>query len=420
MGAFKKQSWVEVYRVRCRIPKIMKVFNRKLGGGVKLSFWSMTLMVLICLVLAESSRVRGAQQTPVPERILVSNSRSSLGTQVNLSASVRVGDFNADGNLDVAVANGRHWPQQNFIFLNQGNARFNQVWLLGTNQSTSYASEIADMDGDGDLDVVVGNDMAPNLLFLNKGRAEFEKGIPFGNVSSVRSLTLSDLDSDGDVDVLVTCRGRQNYYCLNDGKANLGTPHPFGEQNDSTIDVVVADLNRDGFNDLILANRDKQQNFVLLSDGKLGFDQKIPFGSGKDETRSVAVGDLNGDGHLDLALANIGEPNQILFGDGKGGFGDSKLLSDSRNSSYAVALADMNQDQIPDLVFANAGQLNAMYLNQGDGTSYAVSKFGLPEGRTYGLVVADFNGDAYPDVLTANSDALNWVYLNRANLRDHK
>jgi hypothetical protein len=301
-------------------------------------------MVLICWVQSGASLLRGAHPPPVSERILVSNSRTSLGTQENLTASVRAGDLNADGNLDVVVANGRHWPQQNFIFLNQGNARFNQVWLLGTNQSTSYASEIADMDGDGDLDIVVGNDMAPNLLFLNNGHAEFEKGIPFGSVSSVRSLTLSDLDSDGDVDVLVTCRGRQNYYCLNDGKANLGIPQPFGEQSDSTIDVVVADLNRDGFNDLILANRDQQQNFVLLNDGQLGFDQKIPFGTGKDETRSVAVGDLNRDGHLDLALANIGEPNQILFGDGKGGFGKSKLLSDSRNSSYAVAIVDMNQD----------------------------------------------------------------------------
>ena len=254
---------------------------------MKLPVPSIALMVLICFVLCEPELLKGAQQTPVSERILVANSRSSLGTQKNLTASVRVGDLNADGNIDVVVANGRHWPQQNFIFLNQGNARFNQVWLLGANHSTSYASEIADMDGDGDLDIVVGNDMAPNLLFLNNGRAEFQQGVPFGTVSSVRSLTLSDLDGDGDVDVLVTCRGRQNYFCLNDGKANLGTPRPFGELNDSTIDVAVADLNRDGFNDLILANRDRQQNFVLLNDGNLGFGQKIPFGTGKDATRSV-------------------------------------------------------------------------------------------------------------------------------------
>ena len=222
-------------------------------------------MLLSCIVLSETALLGALQQTVVSERVLVSNSRTSLGAQANLTASVRVGDLNADGNLDLVVANGRHWPQQNFIFLNQGNARFNQVWLLGTNQSTSYASEIADMDGDGDLDVVVGNDMAPNLIFLNNGRAEFENGIPFGIVSSVRSLTLSDLDSDGDVDVLVTCRGRQNYYCLNDGKANLGTPKPFGEQSDSTIDVVVADLNCDGFNDLVLANRDHQQILTVMA-----------------------------------------------------------------------------------------------------------------------------------------------------------
>jgi len=60
----------------------------------------------------------------VAERMFVANSRTLLGTQSNRTASVRLGDLDGDDDLDIAVANGRHWPQQNFVFFNQGRARF--------------------------------------------------------------------------------------------------------------------------------------------------------------------------------------------------------------------------------------------------------------------------------------------------------
>ncbi|MCP4887729.1 MAG: VCBS repeat-containing protein, partial [Planctomycetaceae bacterium] len=86
------------------------------------------------------------------ERRFVSNPRMTLGTGANLSAAVRIADLNGDGQPDVVVANGRHWPQQNYIFFNQGRAKFNLQRPLGKDLSTSYATEPADLDGDGDLD----------------------------------------------------------------------------------------------------------------------------------------------------------------------------------------------------------------------------------------------------------------------------
>ena len=62
-------------------------------------------------------------------------------------------------------ANGRHWPQQNFVFLNQSRARFNVARPLGVDLSTSYACEFADLDRDGDVDIAVGNDTAPCFVF---------------------------------------------------------------------------------------------------------------------------------------------------------------------------------------------------------------------------------------------------------------
>ncbi len=103
------------------------------------------------------------------ERIFQSSSRLTLGTDANLSASVCIADIDCDNDLDVVVANGRHWPQQNFLLINQGLARFNVQRALGEERSTTYASEVADLDGDDDLDIAVGNDMAPNRIFLGDG-----------------------------------------------------------------------------------------------------------------------------------------------------------------------------------------------------------------------------------------------------------
>ena len=107
------------------------------------------------------------------------------------SASITHGDIDGDGDADVIIANGRHWPDQNEIFLNDGASRFKIAYDLGKYRSTSYAAELADLDGDGDLDIATGNDRAPNRLFFNDGKGHFtEKGTFGANNSNTRNLTL--------------------------------------------------------------------------------------------------------------------------------------------------------------------------------------------------------------------------------------
>ena len=100
-----------------------------------------------------------------------------------------MGDLNGDKHLDIVVANGQHWPEQDFIFFNQGNAKFSVMRPLGIDRTTTYACEVADLDGDGDLDIATGNDMALGRTFLNDGFGRFTEHGTFGEVSSVRSLT---------------------------------------------------------------------------------------------------------------------------------------------------------------------------------------------------------------------------------------
>ena len=92
-----------------------------------------------------------------------------LGTRTDRSAGVALGDVDGDGDLDAIVANGRHWAQENEVFLNNGAGTFTVAHPLSLRRSTSYAAPLADLDGDGDLDVAVANDRAPNRVYQNDG-----------------------------------------------------------------------------------------------------------------------------------------------------------------------------------------------------------------------------------------------------------
>ena len=349
---------------------------------------------------------------PLAAQSFKTSTRLTLGTDAYRSASVRAGDLDGDGDLDLVVANGRHWPQQNFAFLNKGTGQFTIMRPLGTDRATSYACELADFDGDGDLDLATGNDMAPCQIFLNDGTANFTFKENFGGVSSVRSMTVADVDGDGDQDILLACRGRANQLCLNDGQGGFHKEVEFGTGSDATIAVKTGDINGDGHLDLVLANRNNQPNAWLINDGSLNFDQQIKFGDPQSQTRAVAVGDFDADGDLDWATANIKQPNRVFLGDGKGGVKTSIEVGPPENRSYCIDAADLDDDGDLDLVVGNVGQPNSLFFNEDSGKRFRHESFDKQNHATYGLVVADINSDGRPDLVTANSDAINQVFLN--------
>ena len=367
-----------------------------------------TFLLAICLPVLTIHAQTGRGLTPS----LIKNDRLTLGTESNRSASVRMGDVDGDGDLDVVVANGRHWPQQNFLFLNQGRSNFTVMRPLGNDLSTTYACELADLDGDGDLDVATGNDMAQCEILLNDGKGNFEFHSHFGDVSSLRSLTTADIDNDGDIDILSTCRGRPNQIYLNNGDASFKTAIGFGTKNDATIDVAVADVNKDGHADLLLANRDNQPSSWLLNDGENKFTKSLPFGPAGVRTRAVAVGDLNGDEHLDWVAGNIGQANVVYLGDGTGS-STASFEFGAASQTYSIDLADMNGDGKMDIVAANVGDTNSIFFNEGNGESFKEEPFGGKQHATYGICVGDLNNDGRVDVAVANSGAMNLLFLNR-------
>ena len=120
-----------------------------------------TLAVLLRVAVA-------AAQGALPEFARVLN----LEDTSEDSANVSIGDLDGDGDLDIALAKGRHTPLVDRILLNDGKGTFTASDLGAADRT--YSAVLADLDGDRDLDIVTRNDWPDaKVIYLNDGRAHF-------------------------------------------------------------------------------------------------------------------------------------------------------------------------------------------------------------------------------------------------------
>ncbi len=248
-----------------------------------------------------------------------------LETTSETSANVSIGDLNGDGKPDLVLAKGRHWPLVDRVLLGDGHGNFANAFDLGAASDRSYSGLLVDLDGDGDLDVVISNDRPdPKRTYLNDGTGHFSEGSTFGQPTwSTRNASVADMNGDGLPDIVVANRSGEktgaSYICLNRGGGKFDADCIAFSQESSTT-ITPADINGDGQMDLVVPNRDGGQSFVYLKDGPANgvHFRKAPFGPNDATIREAGVADLDGDGTLDIVTIDERSGVALYFGQGAG------------------------------------------------------------------------------------------------------
>ena len=364
-----------------------------------------------------------AQPSPAPARafgrVLLLEPDSAT------SAGVSLGDIDRDGDLDIILAKGRHWPLQDMVLRNDGGGRFTTAPLREEADRT-YSAALADLDGDGDLDIVSSNDRPDRkLVYLNDGTGKFSVASSFGAPEwSTRYVTVADLNGDARPDLIVanrsggTASGKPSYVCMNDGKGAFPTCSPLATQS-ATI-IVAADLDRDGAVDLFVPHRDGGRNVVFYNEGKGAFTlPPVPIGPERSSIRAASANDIDGDGIMDLFVGDVAAGLYVYLGTGGRNFAEPVMLSAGTVAPGAVAIADLNRDGLLDLVVGNDQLPGVILFNQGRGRAlrFATVPWNDGLGSVYAIGIGDLDGDGWPDIVAARSEARNALWFNGANDR---
>ncbi len=336
------------------------------------------------------------------------------------------GDLDGDGDLDLLGPG--------LLYLNNGAGFFsNASGQVPSPTSFLGALAVGDLDGDGDLDGLLGGfapffpspSPMPLTVYENDGTAVFtQTTLPVA--AQATSLALGDLDGDGDLDALVGTQGSsgkfflnlgQNLVALNDGAGGFSSvPTSLDAPPSTTFDVALGDLDGDGDLDGVVGNihLQGQTNQVYLNDGagtlRDSTGQVSPMPT---NVAAVALGDLDGDGDLDAFSAGTGYgvsggPSRVLLNDGAGGLELAAIQPPGLIRAADVALGDVDGDGDVDalvLGFPGLGSgSHRFYLNTGaaaftDVTGQFQGGLGLPSRAA----LRDMDGDGDLDALLAGA-----------------
>lgn len=384
--------------------------------------------------------------------------------------SIVAADLNGDGKLDLVTANAASGDLS--VFVGQGAGQFGTPTSYETPPG-ALSVAVGDLNGDGKPDLAIatldaGNSRVSTLI--NRGDGSFFKATRYLVTGTLSSLAMADLDGDGKMDLAVSRSDSQSYLqkntvsvLFNAGDGSFTSPREFDSGSVSHF-VLVADLNDDGRPDLALANYEGSEQgappnvSVLLNLGGQNFSVPVSYDVGP-HPQAIVARDLNNDGKLDLAIAHAGSDHittllnlgrgvfqaassiaiyswvELDFTLGAGDFnGDGSVdlvTTDSRDiaiwlnrgaafdmptsysggwhyfystSANAVAAGDLNGDDKPDIAVGGGDGDIGLLFNRGDGTFAAATKFSA--GQTpQAIAIGDLNGDGKPDLATADHNS---------------
>jgi FG-GAP-like repeat len=333
----------------------------------------------------------------------------TLSSTSGIADAAAVADLNGDGRLDVIYPDGTV-----LLAKSDGTYQASNPWCSSGQPYCSQLVVAADFNHDGKPDLLIAT---ANFLWvlLGNGDGTFQAAVSSITGVALFSPVVADVNGDGKADVILV-PGGNSAIAIFLGKGD-GTFQPSiaGPGVTGLRFVIAVDLNGDGKVDILTSSFSfitpfQLQMFVGHGDGTFA---NVPIvtsttvSQSENQTMDFSVADLNGDGKLDLVMTQFlpqccgfittSGTTFALLGNGDGTFGDATQIA-SRGG--LIATADVNGDGRTDLLLADGSFLD-VFLGNGDGTVLLrdayLTSFS-PSGRP---IIADFNEDGSQDVLAS-------------------
>ena len=370
---------------------------------------------------------------------------SSLAPRVNLSGGndpgrVAFGDLDGDGKPDVVVANvydGSIWVYRN-ISTNGTLATASfappATFFIGGGVDSQYGLALADLDGDGRLDIVTANRQLNTLsIFQNLSSSGSLTTNSFGTRVDIsipggpNGVAVSDLDGDGKPEIVTANIYNSTVSILrNIGTGGTITPASFASPVNIAVGsgpsvVVISDLDGDGKADIATANASLSRKVsVLRNISTVGSISAGSFASvvdlpGSDTGETMAIGDLDGDGKPDVVVGSYTGQTICVYRNISTS-GTITTNSFATNVVFAagarvhtVAIGDVDGDGKPDLAIVTQGpDMLSLFRNQSAAGSFTVGSLGSrvdfgSGNNPVGIAIGDLDADGRPDVAIGNS-----------------
>lgn len=266
------------------------------------------------------------------------------------------------------------------------------------------AFALADLDGDGQLDLAAADRLGDSLsVRLGDGLGQFAGHGSFV-VSSPIASALGDVNADGALDVVTIGNVNTIQVAFGDGQGGVGAVTVLYAP-DAPRALELTDLNHDGVLDLVTRSGIAANLTVRLGLPQGAFGQPASYPAGGIHARRARAGDMNGDGHADLVVSLWSSASvAVLLGDGLGAFGAPTLAPAGLNPS-GLDLGDIDGDGNLDVALACEGS-DDVFVLRGDGAGGLAFAFALPVGsRPPEVVLGDFNSDGRLDCASVNRDS---------------
>ena len=345
--------------------------------------------------------------------VLLGNGDGTFADQVSYMTGdvprfLRIADINGDGNLDVLTANAGQFGGSVSILLGNGDGTFaNMVELTVGSDTDSLA--VGDFNGDGELDIAANRAaLQGDLVSIHHGTGDgaFSETPDFEMATASMSfLEAVDLDEDGDLDLLAATFSQPEGIVVLENQGDGTFENAFTLDGGQFPDrIVPADLNGDGSLDLAMVNTQSNDVSVFLAAGD-GVFEDLSFPAGTDP-EDIELVHLNDDGNLDALVLNDDRTSTpvytvtLLQGNGDGTFQDGMQIV-LEGMGFATTGGDLNEDGAGDVVVSRCcdGAVD-VYLADGAGGFEAPADLTFTTNPAV-LALEDLDGDGALDLVGA-------------------